>query len=97
MTFSPRMPPTGVEEREVDESQARQPLRECVRDALENYFSQLGGHPPGDLYRLVMTEVEAPLLVTVMRYTRGNQSKAAEVLGINRGTLRKKLREHGID
>jgi Fis family transcriptional regulator len=46
---------------------------------------------------MVMAEVEAPLLETVMRYTRDNQSKAAELLGINRATLRKKLKQYHLD
>jgi Fis family transcriptional regulator len=74
----------------------KEPLRNYVRDALETYFAELNGHHTSGLYRLVISEVEAPLLETVMRYTRGNHSKAAELLGINRGTLRKKLKEHNL-
>lgn len=73
------------------------PLRVQVQSALEDYFRQLDGHMPSDLYKLVLQEVERPLLETVLRYTHGNQTKAAEVLGINRSTLRKKLRHYGID
>ncbi len=80
----------------VDNTRAREPLRECVRDALEHYCAQLGDHVYGDLYELVMKEVEAPLLETVLSHARGNQSRAAEILGINRGTLRKKLKYYGI-
>ena len=74
----------------------RDPLRECVRDAIENYFARLDGHSCNELYRLVMSEVEAPLLETVMRHTGGNQSNAASLLGMSRGTLRKKLRAYGL-
>ncbi len=81
----------------VDHARKREPLRECVRDALEHYLSQLNGYAPGGMYQLVMSEVEGPMLETVMRYTRGNQSRAAELLGINRGTLRKKLKQYGIE
>ena len=73
------------------------PLNACVRNALERYFQQLEGEPPRDLYALVLSEVEPPLLQAVMSYTRGNQSRAAEVLGINRGTLRKKLKLYGLE
>ncbi|NIR61657.1 MAG: DNA-binding transcriptional regulator Fis [Gammaproteobacteria bacterium] len=73
-----------------------QPLRECVRAALQRYFAQLGDHRPSGLYSMVIGEVEAPLLETVMHYARGNQTCAAEILGINRSTLRKKLKEHGL-
>jgi len=80
-----------------DGSLRGEPLRACVREALENYFEHLDGHPTSGLYRMVLSEVEAPLLAAVMRHTRGNQSKAAELLGINRGTLRKKLKQYDID
>lgn len=67
------------------------PLRTLAEQALKKYFSHLNGHAPGDLYGLVLGEIEPPLLKTVMDYTGGNQSRAAEILGINRATLRKKL------
>jgi len=72
------------------------PLSTLTDEALRGYFTSLNGHRPGDLYQLVMTEVERPLLKTVMLYTNGNQSEAAEILGINRGTLRKKLKHHDL-
>jgi len=64
--------------------------------ALTAYFDSLNGHRPGRLYDLVMREVELPLFQAVMDYADGNQSRAATILGINRGTLRKKLREYGL-
>lgn len=76
---------------------ASHPLHACINTLLTSYFSDLDGHPPGNLFDLVMDEVERPLLVTVLRHTRGNQSKAAEILGLNRGTLRKKLRKYDLD
>ena len=75
---------------------AQEPLRECVRQAVESYFSHLDGHGTTGLYRLVLAEVEAPLLETVLIHARGNHSRAAEMLGINRGTLRKKLKQYGL-
>lgn len=78
-------------------ARTRKPLKECVRDALADYFTHLDGHATTGLYRMVMAEVEAPLLETVMRYTRDNQSKAADLLGINRATLRKKLKQYHLD
>ena len=81
----------------VDNTHQREPLRDCVRDAVEHYFAQLGNHSTGGLYDLVIREVEAPLLECVLRQTLGNQSRAAELLGINRGTLRKKLKTYGMD
>jgi Fis family transcriptional regulator len=71
-------------------------VRECVKDALETYFTALDGHGGGDLYQLLLNEVEQPMLEIVLKHTRGNQTKAAELLGLNRGTLRKKLKEHGF-
>lgn len=73
-----------------------QPLHDSVRQALENYFMQLKGQSPDNLYELVLAEVEVPLLEAVMDYTKGNQSRAAIVLGLSRGTLRKKLKTYGM-
>lgn len=79
------------------EGRPNKPLRDCIRSALETYFKDLDGHPAGDLYQMVICEVEQPLLKNVMEYTRGNQSKAAGILGLNRSTLRKKLSLHGLE
>ncbi|MCE3237740.1 MAG: fis 1 [Gammaproteobacteria bacterium] len=73
-----------------------QPLHDSVRQALESYFSQLKGQAPSNLYDLVLAEVEVPLLEAVMEYTKGNQSRAAILLGLSRGTLRKKLKIYGM-
>ena len=75
---------------------SKEPLRKCVRDAIDNYFAQLDGHTCNGLYRLVIGEVEAPLFEAVMLNAEGNQTLAAEMLGISRGTLRKKLKEYGL-
>ncbi len=72
------------------------PLSTLTGEALDGYFSKLNGHKPGDLYQLVLGEVEKPLFKAVLDYTNGNQSEAAEILGINRGTLRKKLRTYNL-
>ena len=71
-------------------------LRDSVEQALHNYFAHLDGQPVTDVYNLVLSEVEAPLLETVMRYVKGNQTRASEVLGLNRGTLRKKLKQYDL-
>ena len=68
-----------------------------IKSMLENYFQDLDGHQPADLYAMVLQEVEQPLLESVLAYTRGNQSKAAALLGLNRGTLRKKLKQYNIN
>jgi len=72
------------------------PLSALTDEALKSYFASLNGHKPGDLYQLVIGEVERPLLKAVLAYTKGNQSRAAEILGINRGTLRKKLKSYEL-
>lgn len=73
-----------------------QPLREAVDAAMRRYFTHLDGGTVTDLYAMVLTEVEAPLLASVLEYTQGNQTRAAEILGLNRGTLRKKLKQHDL-
>ena len=71
-------------------------LRENVETAMSNYFKHLDGQPVSDVYQMVMSEIEAPLLEQVMKYVRNNQTKAAQLLGLNRGTLRKKLKQYGL-
>jgi len=73
-----------------------QTIRCCVEQALRSYFNHLDGHPAADIYQMVLAEVEAPLLEVVLEYTRNNQLRAAEVLGLNRGTLRKKLKQYNM-
>ena len=75
----------------------QRPLRDSVQQALRNYLAQLNGQDVNDLYELVLAEVEQPLLDMVMQYTRGNQTRAALMMGINRGTLRKKLKKYGMN
>lgn len=71
-------------------------LRSEVDKALSRYFQNIEGEPVTDLHQLVMSEVEAPLLEAVMRRTGNNQSKASIMLGLNRGTLRTKLKQYGL-
>ena len=73
-----------------------QSLRDYVEQAVSNYFQHLEGQDVTDVYDMVLSEVETPLLEVVMKYTRHNQTKAAQVLGLNRGTLRKKLKQYGL-
>jgi Fis family transcriptional regulator, factor for inversion stimulation protein len=73
-----------------------QSLRGCVEQAMDNYFKHLDGQDVSDVYEMVMAEVEAPMLEIVLKYTRHNQTRAAQVLGLNRGTLRKKLKQYGL-
>ncbi|TAK74705.1 MAG: DNA-binding transcriptional regulator Fis [Gammaproteobacteria bacterium] len=77
-------------------TQKNQPLHDSVRQSLENYLQHLKGQMPSNLYDLILAEVEVPLLECVMEYTKGNQSRAAIILGLSRGTLRKKLKQYGM-
>ena len=72
-------------------------LSSAVQTALDLYFNDLDGHAPGNLYEMVLCEVERPLLQAALKHTRGNQCNAAKILGINRSTLRKKLQQYGIE
>jgi DNA-binding protein Fis len=76
--------------------QTEQPLAHQVRLSLQRYFADLNGQPAAELYELVIAQVEKPLLEIVMRESRGNITKAAQVLGINRATLRTKLHKYGL-
>lgn len=71
-------------------------LSSVVSQAIDAYFAALDGHDPADLYRMVLAEVERPLLEAVLHQAQGNQCRAAAFLGISRGTLRKKLKEYGV-
>ena len=73
----------------------KQPIRRSVQSALELYLGDLNGHEVNDIYHVVMSEVEPAILDVVMTHVQGNQTHAAELLGINRGTLRKKLKQYG--
>ncbi len=81
---------------QVDGESRTEPLRDCVRSAMLNYFQHLDGHSTSNLYDLVMSEVEAPLLEMVLEHTGGNQTRAAFLLGMNRGTLRKKIKDYKL-
>ncbi|MGR8920953.1 MAG: helix-turn-helix domain-containing protein [Gammaproteobacteria bacterium] len=72
------------------------PLCELVRHSLDRYFEDLNGQLPADLYDLVIDQVERPLFEIVMRETGGNMSRAADMLGMNRATLRNRLEKHGL-
>ncbi len=71
-------------------------LRENVMQVMAHYFENLKGEETRQLYDFVLDEVEEPLLVAVMKFTNNNQSKAARILGLSRGTLRTKLQKYGM-
>jgi Fis family transcriptional regulator len=68
----------------------------CLRRAMEQYFADLDGEQAGSIYQMVIGCVEKPVLEVVLKHAQGNQTHAADLLGINRNTLRKKMKEHGI-
>ncbi len=72
------------------------PLAVCVSDSLKLYLKDLNGEAPAELYDMVISQVEKPLLEIIMLRAENNQCRAAQMLGINRNTLRKKLRDHGL-
>ena len=72
------------------------PLKESAANAIAHFLSTLDGEGCSELYDMVLHQVEEPLLKAVMKYTQNNQSHASAMLGLNRGTLRKKLRQHGL-
>ena len=71
-------------------------VADCVRSNLESYLRDLGQSEPNDMYNMLVSVVEKPLLEVVMQHADHNQSKAAQWLGLNRNTLRKKLLEHKL-
>ena len=71
-------------------------IEQCVRESLDVYFRDLDGSNPHDVYEMVMSCVEKPMLEVVLVQAGGNLSLAAEYIGINRNTLRKKLQQHGL-
>jgi len=71
-------------------------ISRCVRKVMEGYFKDLDGERPHPIYDLVIHSVEVPLIEQVLKYTEGNQTLAAQVLGINRNTLRNKMKQYKI-
>lgn len=82
-----------MKKKEIDEGA----LAKCVKRSVEHYFKDLNGHKSRDLYAMVIREVEKPMLETVMKHAASNQCRASEMLGINRNTLRKKLKLYKLD
>ena len=85
------------EKKKSFDSYSKRPLKDEVRKAMNRYFNQLDQkNTPINVYNLVLKEVEPPLLNSVMKFCNNNQSKAARILGINRTTLRTKLKKYKI-
>ena len=71
-------------------------LRGEVKRAIKRYYRNLDGENPIELYELTLSQIEPPLLEFVLKKCRGNQSQACKILGLNRGTLRKKMAKYGL-
>ncbi len=80
----------------ADQFSSGHSLRESVTIAVRQYLKELDGQMATDVYGMVLAEVETPLLQEIMAYTRNNQTKASIMLGLNRGTLRKKLKQYKL-
>lgn len=71
-------------------------LSHAVKHSIRRYLYELDGAQPNNMYELVLKQIELPLFEAILEHTKGNQSRAAELLGLNRGTLRKKLRSYDL-
>jgi Fis family transcriptional regulator len=91
---------SGNSSSEQDEAPAPAPgsaLSDAVARCVQRYLEEIEGELPTDFYQLVLSQVEPPMLEAVLAHTRNNQSKAAYLLGLNRGTLRKKLKQYNLN
>jgi Fis family transcriptional regulator len=87
----------AVRDSEAAEATPNFILSDHVRLAMRTYFARLDGHEVTNLYAMVLSEVEKPLIETVLEQCGHNQSKAAQILGLSRSTLRKKMTQYGIE
>ncbi|CAN5903476.1 MAG: DNA-binding protein Fis [Chromatiales bacterium USCg_Taylor] len=92
---------TGIVDHEIPRQavfveRRNQPIHQCITESLQIYFANLNGHSPAGLYELVLSEVERPLFEAVLAHTGGNLSKAAQILGLNRNTLRARLKKYSL-
>jgi Fis family transcriptional regulator len=72
------------------------PLRDCVAQSVAQFLQDMGSTPPNDLHERILSEVERPLIQVVLEHTGGNQSRAAEILGMTRATLRNRIRRYAL-
>jgi len=72
-------------------------IYDAIKNSVKRYLHELEDTEPSEMYAMVLSQIELPLLESVLEHTGGNQSRAAEYLGLNRGTLRKKLRLYNLD
>jgi Fis family transcriptional regulator len=99
MTRAEPLPPIhngGAANDETGGTAPAQSLGDAVRTAVRHYLRELDGQLSTDVYQMVLAEIEVPLLEEIMAYTRNNQTRASVMLGLNRGTLRKKLKQYDL-
>lgn len=96
MTKKREQAPRAKKNKKKKQKKIDMSLSECVTLCLGDYFENLGEQQPSNLFDFVLKEVEAPMLKLVLERTSNNQSQAAEILGLNRGTLRKKLKQYDL-
>ncbi len=94
--IDPLQPPADLKYGHTRLPSTQTPLRVHVERAVRQYFAEFGDEMPTDVYELVLKQVELPLLTVVLEQTRGNQTTCAQILGLNRGTLRKKLKMYDL-
>ncbi|MBT7719007.1 MAG: DNA-binding transcriptional regulator Fis [Halieaceae bacterium] len=92
---SPAESDTAANDEQLQTNEASN-LRNAVTASVRKYLAELDGQLSTDVYQMVLAEMEAPLLEEIMAYTRNNQTKASIMLGLNRGTLRKKLKQYHL-
>lgn len=87
---------SDMSESSENQSQEISQLSNAVKHSIRRYLFDLEGTQPNNMYELVLKQIEQPLFEAILEHTKGNQSRAAEMLGLNRGTLRKKLRSYNL-
>lgn len=87
---------TSTTQKSKNHANSKAVLHDCVCSELDKYLKDLGEYTPNNIHQLFIGEVEAPLFKAIMEHTNGNQSMAAQMLGLNRGTLRKKLKQYNV-
>lgn len=87
---------SDAEQPEENQQQEISQLSHAVKHSIRRYLFELEGTQPNNMYDLVLRQIEQPLFEAILEHTKGNQSRAAELLGLNRGTLRKKLRSYNL-
>lgn len=87
---------SDAEQPDENKQQEISQLSHAVKHSIRRYLFELEGTQPNNMYELVLRQIEQPLFEAILEHTKGNQSRAAELLGLNRGTLRKKLRSYNL-